>query len=254
MRDTPIRIPDNASPAATGMDGHLTAMPRQLSRNELLAIHDAAAVAIECIGALAKKGRNPVTEVLAGANTVEEWARFPTGGVIDRGTHCQFYYHAHATHERAANEHGHFHTFVRAKRPAREPPSIVAASDAAWISHLVGISTDASGQVNRLFTTNRWVTDEVWHAADALIGMLDQFDMTVSRPSRDLNRWITAIIRMFRPQIVELIRARDLRVTRWRAIHPDEDVLEDRDLQVTSEIAVDFLTKIRAIDAAMDRA
>ena len=41
---------------------------------------------------------------------------------------------------------------------------------------------------------------------------------------------------------------------RWRAgrsAHPDRDVFEDRELQVTSEMTVDFLAHIRAIEAAL---
>lgn len=253
-------IPDGAKPELTGVDDRLVSMLRQFSRDELLDMYDTAAEATECLVALAKSGKNPVTEVLAGANVFEEWSHFPTGDVIDLDTHSQFYYHAHAAHERAANEHGHFHTFVRSKKlfpklqPAALPEGAGTDDEMAWIAHLVGISTDASGRVIRLFTTNRWVTGEVWYDADAVIGMLDCFDMTIAQPSSDLNRWITAVTRTFRPQIADLIRARDLRVAKLQAAHPDREVFEDRNLQVTSEITVDFLAQIRAIEAAIDRA
>ncbi len=107
------------------------------------------------------------------------------------------------------------------------------------------------GKPIRLFTTNRWVTDEVWYGADDVIAMLDSFDMTVERPSYDLNRWVSAVIRMFRPQIADLLRARDETVARWQVAHPERDVFEDRDLQITSEIDVDVLGQIRAIEAAL---
>jgi len=103
-----------------------------------------------------------------------------------------------------------------------------------------------------LFTTNRWVTGEAWYDADAVIGMLVRFDMTVERSSPELNRWMTAVIRMFRPQIEDLIRARDARVAQFQAAHPGSDVFEDRALQATSEMPVDFLAQIRAIEAALN--
>ena len=37
----------------------------------------------------------------------------------------------------------------------------------------------------------------------------DRFDITVDAPSPDLNRWLTAVVRLFRPQITDLIHARD---------------------------------------------
>lgn len=240
-------------------DDALVTRLRQLSRDELLVLYDAAAEAIACAGALAEDGTNPVTEALNGADVVEEWAHFPAGDVVDPDTHSQFYYHAHAAEERAAGEHGHFHTFVRPKQlypelqPAAVPEGIDADDAAAWIAHLVGISTDATGRVIRLFTTNRWVTGEAWYDADAAIQMLDRFDMTVEQPSPELNRWVTAVIRMFRPQIEDLIRARDASLAQFQDAHPASDVFEDRALQVTSEMPVDFLAQVRAIEAALDR-
>ena len=230
---------------------------RGLGRSELLALYDAAAEAIECAAALADRGKNPVTEVLDSASAVEEWAHFPAGDVLDPATHSQFYYHAHAADERAAGEHGHFHTFVRPKilfpdlAPRALADSSAEMAEQAWVAHLAGISTNAMGKPIRLFTTNRWVTDEVWYGADDVIAMLDSFDMTVERPSYDLNRWVSAVIRMFRPQIADLLRARDETVARWQVAHPERDVFEDRDLQITSEIDVDVLGQIRAIEAAL---
>ncbi|MCF8476160.1 MAG: hypothetical protein K9G60_03965 [Pseudolabrys sp.] len=230
---------------------------RLLERAELLAMYDAAGDVIECVAALAERGKNPVTEVLESAGTVEEWAHFPAGDVIDPVSHSQFYYHAHAAEERASGEHGHFHTFVRPKKlfpdlaPVAVAESMASIPEPAWVTHLAGLSTDASGHLIRLFTTNRWVTDEAWYAADAVIDMLDRFDIAADKPSLELNRWVSAVIRMFRPQIADLLRARDEAVARWQTAHPERDVFEDRELQVISQTTVDFLAHIRAIEAAL---
>jgi hypothetical protein len=243
---------------ASADEHRLMARLRQLPHAELLAMYDAAAEATECATALARRGANPVTEVLSGADVVEEWAHFPPGDVLDAHTHSQFYYHSHAAEERVAGEHGHFHTFVRPKKidSSLQPVALKAAPSvddtAAWVTHLVGISTDASGRVIRLFTTNRWVTGEVWYDADAVIGLLDRFDVTVATPSSELNRWVTAVIHMFRPQIADLIHARDVAIADFARTHPASDVYEDRALQVTSEIDIDFLGQIRAIEHALD--
>ena len=231
---------------------------RQLTRDELLAMYAAAADVTESITALADAGKNPVTEVLGGADVVEEWAHFPPGDVFDAATQSQYYYHAHAAEERVANEHGHFHTFVRPQKLDSTLTPVVLSGNAnaddpaSWLMHLVGISTDASGGLIRLFTTNRWVTDEAWYDDDDVIGMIDYFDMTGDTPSSALNRWVTGVIGMFHPQIADLVRARDEAVARHRAAHPDRDVMEDRALQVTSEIPIDYLAQVRAIEAALE--
>ena len=156
-----------------------------------------------------------------------------------------------APEERVAGEHGHFHTFVRPRQidPALEPAP--QSGNAAAITHLVGISTDASGRLIRLFTTNRWVTGEVWYDAETVTGLLACFDITVAAPSPDLNRWVSAVVHMFRPQIADLIRARDAAVADFARAHPGDDVFEDRALQVTSQRDVDFLAQICAIEAAL---
>jgi len=214
---------------------------RRLPHEELRGLFDAAAEAVASAAALAAAGKNPVTEVLGGADRVEEWAHFPPGDVIDRATHSQYYYHAHAAEDRIAGEHGHFHTFMR----------VDAAEMLDAVTHLIGISTNATGQPIRLFTTNRWVTGEVWHNADDLIGMLDRFDVTVEAPSPPLNRWLSALVRLYRTQVVDLIRARDAAIAEWKATHPDRDVFEDRDLQVASQMPIDFLAQVRAVEAAL---
>jgi hypothetical protein len=229
----------------------------RLPRKDLLAMYEAAAEATECATALAARGTNPVTEALNGADAVEEWMHFPPGDVIDPATHSQYYYHAHAAEERVGGEHGHFHTFVRPKQIAPQlQPAAMTHADAArdeksWITHLVGISTDASGRVIRLFSTNRWVTGETWYDADAVTELAGHFDIKVDRPSYDLNRWVSAVLRMFAPQIADLVRARDAKIADFKAAHPNSDVFEDRALQVTSEIPVDFLSQIRAIETVL---
>lgn len=230
---------------------------RVLSRVDLEAMYDSAAEAIECAAALAERGRNPATEVLNGVGTVEEWAHFPAGDIIDPATHSQFYYHAHAASERASGEHGHFHTFVRPKFlcPDRSPMAIAdsAASlpDTTWVTHLVGISIDERGHPIRLFTTNRWVTDEVWYDAETVIAMLNRFDVTVEQPSADLNRWVSAMIRLFQPQIAALLRERDAVIAQWRIDYPERDVFEDRQLQIISQVPIDFMSQIRALEMAL---
>jgi hypothetical protein len=249
----------SGSKSVAGMldQAKLIARLKRLSRAELGAMYNSAVEATDCIRALAESGANPVTKVLAGTDVVEEWAHFPLGDVFDPHTHGQYYYHAHAAHERVANEHGHFHTFVRPKRlfpelaPATMPDRASFDDEGAWIAHLVGISTDASGRVIRLFTTNRWVTGEVWYDGEDVIRMLERFEIAVDQPSHDLNRWVTAMVQMFRPQIVDLIRARDLKVAQYQAAHPECAVFEDRALQVTSEMPVDFLAQIRAIETVI---
>jgi len=216
---------------------------RELDFSALAAMHRAAAEVVACTQDLAHAGLNPVTAVLDGAAVVEEWAHYPSSDdVLDPSTRAQYYYHAHGVGERAPGEHGHFHTFL-----GRQDPGALRQAPPGALTHLIGISMDRYGRPLRLFTTNRWVTGEDWRQADDVIPMLDRFSVDVAQPHRALNRWLTALMRLFRPNIVDLIRARD-RVLARRHPCAGCDVHEDRALHVISEAPVDLVGQIRTIE------
>jgi hypothetical protein len=231
-----------------------------LSRGELQVMAEAAREVLNCQRVLTKTGDNIVAEVLRGAGTFYEWRHYPPGDIYDAEYHAQYYYHAHPEEERVSGEHGHFHTFLR---PLGMPPGVAPAplpdlkepaSENDALSHLVGISMDRAGLPIRLFTTNRWVTGETWYAAGDVVRMLDCFVIDHARPSWVANRWITALMRMFRPQIVELLHARDAEIQRRRSSAPQVNVFEDHGLEVASEMRVSIEDQIARIELALARA
>lgn len=224
--------------------------------DQLERMADAGRQIRECYRLLGKSDANAVGEVLRGQGKFYEWDHYPKGDVYDRETHSQYYYHAHPV-ELRGGEHGHFHTFLRPKGmpPGIEPEGVgnyepLSDPDDA-LSHLVAISMDQTGLPIRIFTTNRWVTGEVWYAADDVIAMLDNFMMDLAYPSWPVNVWITSMMVLFRPQIEDLLRARDRVVAEWAANHPDCNVYEDRDLDITSMVDISVEGQIAAIDAAL---
>lgn len=224
-----------------------------LSREELEVMAEAAHEVVEWHRVLAKTGDNIVSEVLPPDGTFYEYDHCPPGDIYDPETHSQYYYHAHRS-----GEHGHFHTFLREKgMPEGARP--VAQSEAEYfkqrddkLSHLVAISMDRRGWPIGLFTTNRWVTTENWYAAEQVSCMLDRFRIDLARPSWPTNRWVTAMLRLFRPQIVKLLYERDAVVADWQKKHPEDDVFEDRRLDLPSRIEISLDQQIRAVQAALD--
>ena len=202
-------------------------------------------------------GGNLVARVLRGQGAFAEWRHYPKGDAYDRRTGAQYYYHAHPSALRGG-EHGHFHTFLRAagmpKRaaPAKLPAAVKRPLGKDALSHLVGISMDRRGRPLRLFTTNRWVTGESWYAAGDVIAMLDCFEIGGDSPDRAANRWLGAMIRLFRPQAEWLLRERDEALRVWRAGHPDAETpaWEDRALEVMSVIDVSIAAQAELARAA----
>ncbi|MZR23094.1 hypothetical protein GQF03_12225 [Sneathiella chungangensis] len=222
---------------------------RALPRERLDRMNAAADEILECYRVLKKGGANIVGEILKGQGTFYEWDHYPEGDVYDDETHAQYYYHAHRE-----GEHGHFHTFLRKKgmREDMSPvpydgPEVWPAEEDEIICHLIAISMDSAGFPISLFTTNRWVTGENWYDKADVIDMLDSFIIDHSTPSWPANRWLTAMLQLFRPQIELLIIQRDEKIAKWREKKPDVDVFEDRDLEITSSLDIRVEDQIRAI-------
>ena len=247
-------------------------MARESGRKSLLVswaeierMASAAAVIDDCRRELAARNRNILSEVLAD-NPASEWQHYPDGEVYDSQSHAQYFYHSHPVSGRSAREHGHFHTFLRAEgMPVGAAPLIlpeIAVADAPAlppqapprkhgkreeVSHLVAISVDRRGEPIRLSTTNRWVTGETWYRADDVIRMLDRFVITEAQPSETLNRWVVAILRLFRPQIAALLRMRDETVMAWRRRRRTH-VFEDPGLEITSSLDIEMEAQLAFLD------
>ncbi len=210
----------------------------------------------ECYRVLGKTGDNVVGELLRDQGTFYEWNHYPKGDIYDHATHSQYFYHAHVKGQRKG-EHGHFHTFLRAKGMAAGVVPVVYEGEAEWpegdsaLSHLISISMDAKGFPIGLFTVNRWVTGEAWYTAEDVINMLVRFNIDHASPSWPANRWITAMLRLFQPQIIDLVRKRDVVVADWQRKYPDRDVYEDRDFEIASQTAISVDRQIAGVRAAI---
>jgi len=194
---------------------------------------------------------NIVREVLRNQGTFYELEHYPKGDVHDSDSHSQYFYHAHRGID---GENGHFHTFLRAKGMPGKPKPVPYKGDTEWpsgddaLSHLIAISMNPRGYPIGLFSTNRWVTGETWYKAEDVIKMLDNFNMDLLYPSWPVNIWITETMRLFRPQIEDLLIERDLSVAKWSEDHPGEDVYEDRELEVTSDLLIDVQLQVNAVN------
>ena len=112
---------------------------------------------------------------------------------------------------------------------------------------------DVYDRPGSLFTTNRWVTAEAFYPAEQVIRMLDRFVVDHAHPSWPVNRWISAMLVLFRPQIKALLWQRDRAIGGWAKAHPDRDVFEDRSLEITSSLPINIERQIAAVAQALDR-
>lgn len=210
----------------------------------------------ECYRVMEKADLNIVGEVLRGQGDFVELEHYPRDDVFDSETYGQYYYHAHRG---GAVEHGHFHTFLRAGgMPTGSAPIDYPLASEAWpggadaICHLIAISMDAWGYPTGIFCTNRWVTDEAWYPAQQVIAMLDRFAIDHAFPNWSVNRWLSAMLRLYRPHIEALILQRDAVMAEWQAQHPAADIFEDRTLDITCALPISveqLIAELEALDA-----
>ncbi len=212
-----------------------------LTLSELHSMRDGADMVVEAHRALKKGGLNVVGECLKNQGTFYEMQHYPKGDVYDNESHCQYYYH---NHREDMDEHGHFHTFMRAAGMKSSMKPVPYDGDVSWplgkdaISHVISISMDSAGFPIGLFATNRWVTGEAWYSCDHVVNMLDSWEIDHAFPNQSVNLWISGMVKLFKPQIVTLLQQRDAVVAEWGQQHPDQDVFEDRRLEVTGEYQI----------------
>ena len=142
----------------------------------------------------------------------------------------------------------------RSAKPAAVPDYQKPQDKNDALTHFIGISMGRAGFPIRLFTTNRWVTGEVWYTAKTVIPMLDRFFMDTAYPSWPVSIWITAMVRLFRPDIETLLLQRDKAVEDWQLKHPDDSVFEDRDLDITSILEISVEDRIKQVNRALSGA
>jgi hypothetical protein len=238
----------------------------RVSPRDIEQMISAAAVIHDCGHELSQRDTNLLSELLAGSTTITEWRHYPEGEVYDSKSHSQFFFHAHAGKSQTATERGHFHTFLRAEGmpigvaplllpefavpdvptlPPQAPPLKRGTRDE--VSHLIAIAVDFRGEPVRLFTTNRWVTGETWYPVGDVIQMLDRFQVAEQQPAGVVNRWISAMVQLFRPQISSLLRIRDQNVMSWRRRHRTQ-VFEDPLLEVTSSLDIDLDSQLAFLE------
>jgi hypothetical protein len=203
----------------------------------------------ECYRVLEKGGLNIVGEVLRGQGQFYELDHYPKDDVFDAATASQYYYHAHRSDH---DEHGHFHLFLRNSALPGEAEPVLGPVGNDRVAHLVAIAMDAWGFPTDLFAVNRWVTDESWLGAEPVITALDRFNVDHAYPSWPVNRWLTAMVRCYRPQVEALLRHRD-QVLADSGEASLAEMLENRRLEVTGTIPVDLDSWAAALTGEQQR-
>lgn len=177
---------------------------------------------------------------------------YPKGDRMDLKTGGQYFYHCHREDE-ASSEHGHFHCFLRYTHiPKYLKPKPLPDWDKNLknpYAHLIAISMNRCGQPIRLFTVNRWVTDETWYDAKHLPTLINRFKMTLTDDPhwQILDQWIEGMLHLFAPQIAWLHHQRDAAMKAYDQKNTDDNPYENNSIEELSEIAIDLKEQVQWI-------
>lgn len=208
-----------------------------LEYDELVAMREAGEEIKRCEAALEDGELTLVGEMKRDQGEIDELEHYPDDDV-QQGV-SQYFYHWHA--DRGDVEIGHFHTFLRLEKNEA--------------THVVAISMSDESTPISLFCTNLWVTDEHMMPASVLAEQLHQFEITHANPSWPVNRWVTAMLVLFRPQVSFLLHHRDERLNEvaqdsGRTL---DQVKSDHDIEVTGLLAISIDEQIKAVKAALKK-
>jgi hypothetical protein len=204
------------------------------SSRERSQLRKAGSELLEVMQALQQQGRNVVTEVLSGGPSMTQWQHYPDDDACDPVSGYRWYYHAHPEAS-ALGEHGHFHVFA-------------AAPATSGYTHLLGLSMSSSGLPLRAFTTNRWVTNEIYQPAARVLSRARQFVMRQPARLALVHRWLAVTLTLFRPQIAWLLHERDRLLAAAQIRRPG--VFEDRRTNVLSQCRLDLQAQFKWLDSA----
>lgn len=211
------------------------------SGRALVAMAEAALLVVEQTREWAIAGHS-VLHVLTGGTVPKAWQHLPDGDARDARSGYRWYYHCHDARERGLGphqEHGHFHLFSENAASGRDAPTL---------THLIAIGLDARGQPLRAFTVNRWVTDEVWRDASQVLRLLTRFRVDREGPEGEISRWLSALTRLFAPQLKQIVIERDAAMYRRASGGRRPNLRDDRRLEVISECRLSLVHQIEAID------
>lgn len=161
-----------------------------------------------------QRGSHLGLAALAGARNFIDMAHYPRQDAVDRVAGSRFYYHTHAVLGERLPEHGHFHLFHEG---------------AQGFSHLAALSMDAQGNPRAWLATNQWVTGERWRSAQDWQAVLPSFRMHVRGRLAPVARWLSAMVQLYRQELIHLLTRRDAWLVQQCATgRTRDDAFQDR--------------------------
>jgi len=181
----------------------------------------------DCIQHMGARRSNPVLELLRDLPAFVQGEKYPQPALAFGEDRWRCYYHSHSMADADVREHGHFHLFTRTGQ--------------GW-AHLAALAMDLEGQPLRWVMTNRWVTDGDWRDRNSLLASIHAL-LPAEEPDV-LRRWLTSLLKLYQPELGDLLDARDARIAGQLQGRSRDKVLDDRTLYELVSMPIDLTAKL----------
>ena len=212
---------------------------------------DAALTVIETITAMAAEKKPLMLRVIPEEGATF-WTHYPKGDARSASCKARWYYHVHAEGDRDADEHGHFHLFLhRTQLPEGLEPKVWPSQGEnakAHVTHLIGLSINTLGIPRAWFATNRFVTNEFLYPAEVMIEHLADFNVDDTKEDDLVNRFVTAMVALYRNEIADLLRRRDQMQEQLEADLGEAAYEKASGVDVLAQIPIDLDAKISSLE------
>ena len=193
----------------------------------------AAHMVYDCMLDFGTQESNPVLSVIDTGEPFQSGRHYPDPYLTFNSQGLRAYYHSHPHPGMGDEEHGHFHIFAATQGDGE-----------SW-THIAALGMDRQGQANKWLSTNRWVTDEYWLAADSQRALsLSHIDVSELKL---VEQWIYAMLMLYQPELEQLWQQRDQYLNNIKAASKENDVFEDREHYLLAEQHVALMDKLQKI-------
>lgn len=195
---------------------------------------------------MSKVGSNVISEVVPASDPFIVKEHYPYDEVFDRDTSSLYFYHSHRP-----QEHGHFHLFYCNADKLSQYEPVYIQDKKSFSVHLLAISIHPDGSPLGFFTTNQWITPkEWWYNYDVIQDLVSEFEVTHAYPSWPTNQWINHMLRLFKPQIDDMLEQRDKKLSQLEG--PMEKRLKNKKHDILSQVPISVEIQLQVIQEILD--
>ncbi|MCH9633403.1 MAG: hypothetical protein S4CHLAM7_01280 [Chlamydiae bacterium] len=214
----------------------------QINTSELKKMRRSGLEVLNWQNILSKVDATVISEVVPDSDPFFVSEHYPYDEVYDRDTESLYYYHSHRP-----GEHGHFHLFYSNQEVLEQYEPLDKWDKKRSSVHLLALSIHPDGTPLGFFSTNQWITPkEWWYSKETISELVDQFEITHSYPSWPTNQWMNHMLRLFKPQIDEMLAKRD--ETLQNTGQPLNKALRNKKFDVLSQIPISVETQVEVIE------